>query len=512
MKRRTPWLIVGVAACACGAQPQPSIAPRAKATAGRDVVIIPAVTDAGTEQQDAAAAEQTKTNEERPPPHVGDVDFAFRQSPPRAFRCDGDAREWGTLVPETVGAPSHAALTFDAGKLFVAGDLASSAHGVWIELVFPHSGFPFPSEYDHGSGSMIPLDCEVVVPPAQVFPKGGRTGFVDYKIGVLASAQPACRRLMKKNDALGDMYELRFRRLYRVDSAGVRWLDGASGLVPVPDGLGGIVRRGNRLQFEMVIPDLALPRAAETPVRSVELNVSDAQASAPPPNVDERRAIVDVGEVRFEPGSAVRELFSDYPMMSPFATIAYSYQPGEGTTFEGVELCNEEGLPSVCHGRGSYVQPGGPALGVVQLHPGDRGHVLAINGKPVQIMQGTVVSRPGTLHVIAQHVSFDDDGGLKFRASWSIRILNAQGQEQQVSLPGLICDPTYAKANCCHPVSSKKRRCEPVPFHNADFTELGIRGRGWREQDGKIVTELRWSWDPAKGEYVSRIPAAAGKP
>lgn len=503
-------VLIGAGACSSPGKQSPLLGPPER---DGNVVITEPPPPAGSAsvRVPEAASVETVPEATKPPPRAGNVDLDVRTAPPDNFQCDGALGEWGPLVPGSQAASSRLALSFGSDKMLVAGDFPSSTDGVWIELVFPHFEFPIPALHDRGSGSMVPLDCDVVISSSEVFPKGGLTGFYRYKIGVIAAAQPACRRLMRKNEALGRTYEARFRKLFRVDDGGVRSMDAANALVPVTSASSRWVRRGDRVHFEVALPNLVLPRAAETPMRSVELSVLDAPESAPPASGAQQRVSLDIGEVRFEPGTAVREIFRDDLSNVIFRTIAYSYQPGEGLTFEELTLCEEEGLPSVCERRGVLSKPGGPSLGRVQIHPGDRGNVLFVDGKPVSILQGQVVPRGGALHVFEEQVSFDDDGGAKYHAAWGVSMVDGAGVLRTADLPTLVCAPNFPEANCCHAaVRPKAGGCVPNLFHNADYSEIGIRGRGWL--DNVEVTELRWRWDASKSEYVMKVlPASAAK-
>ena len=175
---------------------------------------------------------------------------------PTEFALDGEIAEWGSLVPPpAVGAKekalpprtvsaSHLALALDSNGVTIAGDLAlAAAEGLWVGIALDNPTMPRLGDPSNA------LD---------VFALGMCSGD-KFK-------EEPCLGWMKAYRELTPGYLARFRRLYRIDRSGVRFVSEGGKLAHV-EGAKVVFKTGNdRIAMEASFPAKALPRTVQAPL------------------------------------------------------------------------------------------------------------------------------------------------------------------------------------------------------------------------------------------------------
>lgn len=450
----------------------------------RDAALDAKRTDAGP-ARDAGIARDAAPP--AAPPRVGDVDFSAREQTPAGYVCDGDLKEWGQLVADSAGAPSHASLSLSSKGLAVAVDLAEArGNGVWLEAKLDSIELPPVGYYQRGGG-VRQLACDFKPNTETPLP---------------ATERANCVAILARHDALSKRYEAGFRRLYRIDAGGVRVLGDKSSLRPIAGATASFAVRAGRSQLEVNLPPLALPRAATAPVTRVQIALFDQAESAVPATTDKDRAELELPKpVDFEPMGAVRALVFQNLMVASWAGPRMSYQPGEGLPLEVIAY-NGTSLMTLSSNRRVLFTPG-PKLGRVELGYGFdelRGMIVFVDGAPKEIVSASrtrqVVERAGALHVVSGSEGFDE-ASARPTADWRVTIVGPDGGVTHVDLPQPQVPFAWESAGI---------------FHNGDWSQFGMRGRAFGGASDKAAAlEILWAWKATTRAY-ELIKPAPGKP
>jgi hypothetical protein len=472
-----------------------------------------------------------------PPPDPAIVSvIALR--PPAKLAIDGDAGEWGSLVPSAAPAPpvhdprptanqeedpkglpsgpnprdaaSHLGLALSSDAVLIAAELGEPAReGIWLGIGSLAPDLPAIGEVSRG-GSTEPLKCKF----EQVYV--GEGSYVDGKPNP-PEIVAACELLLDRHAKFVAKHEERFARAFKIDRDGVRAVQ-PDGTLAAIEGAKAVFKPGaTGATVEVSLPLKAMPRVADAPCKALRLVARAVTTPAPPlaaqghfaPDQWVWLALPDA--ISFEPYGELRARVFDPASLEGvifmFPTTGMSYHPGDPLHLETM------GYPADRHSvvaSEEMLYKKLAAVGDIEI-----GHVagyregMAIfkKGKLADVLFGTVASVPpgipqgilprdGELHVFSyQDMSSASEYGTA-PPMWSVVAIAADGSHRDDVLDQAGDVPEWE---------------DGWVFASPDLASFGVRGsthypKGSKERVEKPQGfEVTWRWDKAKKKYAATM-------
>lgn len=418
---------------------------------------------------------------------------------PAQLVLDGDLAEWGSLLPpdpdprrpddkpdpNPADAPSRVAVALTGEGAFFAADLGPGARdGVWIGLGTAPPETPPLGEYQRAG---IGPFSECVRYPGQ------------EDDGTDPETSDACKGVQRRVAEKVAAHERRFRRVYRVDRAGVQVLDDEGALVAVEGARVAFKVAGQGARLEASVPVGALPRMSAAPVTSLVLTARSAAVAASALPAPAQWAALELpAPVGFEPWAELRAAAFGAETGTGYYRPNTSYHPAEPLRLETLSYPGEMDRRDYAARDGALytrrMSLGELEIGVVQ---GSADHIAVLRqGKVVGVYgrrRGALIdilARDGDVHVFDFEVETATDNW-QTSADWTVMVIGPDGTLRE----NVVVEPPPAFVSWAY----------PREFHTADLSTFGVRGGWFSWVDGKETTkgwERTWRWDKAKRRYV----------
>ena len=423
---------------------------------------------------------------------------------PAQLTIDGDAREWGSILPEDPpparppepvkgpdpnprAALSHAAIAVSQDALLVVAELRGPAReGAWLAVGSEAPALPLIGEYQRGGG-VRELDCE-----SEPF-----TG-----VPLTKEAAAACRAVLDRYARLTAEHEARFARVFRLDREGVRERR-ADGALTAVAGAKAVWKPGAEgATLEASLPLQAMPRLSYAPLTSLRLWSRAATSAEPPKIVGEQwvpRALP--APLSFEPLGEIRARVFEGIGGRVIYPPSLSYQPGLHSMIESSRYAGQYDRQTVQLDEGRlYTKAaslGDLEVGFVSAYA----DWLAVwkQGKLVEMLaasaSGKVIPRDGGLHILASSEWYNEDSATP-GAQWTAMVVGADGAVREDVLQVDNTVPT--------------RWTQVSTFHDKGYASFGLRGAShWPDGAKEQGYEVTWRWSKGDKRYkpsVRRVP------
>lgn len=478
---RVRWMAMPALLAACGSPP-PALPP---------AVTLPVV---------SASASAAPEPPAPPDPTMVSVNIV---AVPAQLTIDGDAREWGSILPEDPppakppepakgpdpnprAALSHAAIAVTPDALLVVAELRGPAReGAWLAVGDEAPALPLIGEYQRGGG-VRELDCE-----------SDPTGAPRTK-----EAAAECQAVLDRYARLTAEHEARFARVFRLDREGVRERM-ANGALTAVAGAKAVWKPGAEgATLEASLPLQALPRLSEAPLTSLRLWSRAATGADAPKIVGEQwvpRALP--APLSFEPLGEIRARVFEGIGGRVIYAPSLSYQPGLHSMIESSHYAGQYDRQSVQLDEGRlYTKAaslGDIEVGFVSAYA----EWLAVfrQGKLVEMLaasaSGKVIPRDGGLHILASSEWYNEDSATP-GARWTALVVGADGAVREDVLQVDNTVPT--------------RWTQVSTFHDKGYASFGLRGAShWPDGAKEQGYEVTWRWSKGDKRYkpaVRRVP------
>lgn len=444
---------------------------------------------------------------------------------PRSLVIDGDLREWGALprprpseppppapdliwsardsvAPNPTDARQTMTFALDARGAYVAARLgAVGAGGLWLGVGFEAPPLPTPGKY-LGNAGYVPLGTPTPDGCAQTIKatEDGQGYFVETRSPpAVAACQADVARHIERHRA----HDQRFKQLYKLDASGVTILSENGEATAVPGARVAFGAHGSETTMEAFLPESALPRIAEAPIKTVKLI---ARAAAARPGLGAWVWLRLPSPVAVETHGALLahaiERAGDHGVAGPDGMGSTVYRLPRALSYRLSDPSHVEVVDSTdCVSPAPRALPvyertatlGDVEVGYVASPRGDKCGAknepwlaVLIKGKLVSLaetgaLRGTVV-RGGELHVL----TYSD----AWTPAWSAIAVAPDGSRREAVEPDAeLAQRTGDRAYWEQSVE--------IPGRDAD-------GFGFRGTVGKQRFEVTWRWDEARRMYRAK--------
>lgn len=447
---------------------------------------------------------------------------------PDALEFDGKLGEWPSLLPpepkelpdlgapkmatdrfEEVAAPnplsaaSHVALAVTPQAAWVAAELRGAARdGVWLGFGAIPPDLPIIGDVMLRGGPILPFNCEHEI----LVLEGDRAGEIEQGPALAPEVAKACREVTARHQAYKTAFRARFERVLRLSHEGVFELLADGSTQKVAGAELHAVRTEDATTLEVSLPISAYPRLAEAPWEWVRLAAAPLSAPSKAP-LAERWVPLKLAEpVAFEPEAELRARAIGMAYGLSFYPPAVSYSPATPSLMESLHRDGpsivtpiEKPLYKRLGARGTQ------EIGVVEV-----------------FAQSLVFKDEGSLFLVPQHedsyvewTPLPEIHGVFERGELLIAVLS----QDQLPYANGYAGPEPASWTALYPLPGGVGGVEfedtyvpifersPERFHNADYTELGLRGathfpKALYGYDEKLIAmEIVWRWDAKKLKY-----------
>lgn len=412
-----------------------------------------------------------------------------------AFRAQGELPSTKTVI-----------ISLGADELVLTGSLTLDDKPFTVAVASPIPHIPFIGWIERADG-MLPLDDERCIYKQEPAPEASHVNGEKNPPEVLK----ACRAILARHEKFQSDFNERFIRRYVLTRDGVATMarDGSKSVVA------DVKLHAGERYFEAHIPRAAFPHFAQAPVSALVAGAVDAAAPdelVPPlmlrPAYSEAMGtpaswpgwtkLTIASPVSFDRRGILTALFNvfDGSRHQSFGLTVLSYAPTDPSVIRILEAPYVRGgaqlmdRPAVVEATKKLYAPveslGDATVGLV------RGHLPFLvshkGDELVSIMEARQVRatrrRGDALHIFSfwpQHMPIGS--GLFHLEHWTVHALTPSGELTLISEPGEVHSyATFTKT--------------PKAFHNADYTEVGVRGT-FRKKPKRVA----WKWNPDTKMY-----------
>jgi hypothetical protein len=452
---------------------------------------------------------------------------------PDSLELDGKLGEWPSLLPaeprelpepdvlkmsadrleevpasNPVSAASHVALTVTPHAAWIAAELRGAARdGVWLGFGAIPPDLPLIGDLMLRGGPIRPFNCEHEV----IELEGDRAGEREQGPPLAPEVAKACREMVERHTAFKTSFRARFERVLRLAPEGVfeRLADGSTHKVTGAELRA--VRSEDATTLEVSLPVSAYPRLAEAPWEWVRLAAAPLTSATKAP-LAERWVPLKLAEaVAFEPEAELRARAIATAYGTSFYPPAVSYAPATPSLLESL---HRDG-PSIVTPVEKQLYKRLAARGTQEVG------VIDVFAQSLVFKDGdSLFLVPQTEDSYVEWTSLPEIHGVFERdALDGEKLLIAVSSRDQLPYANGYAGPEPASWTALYPMPGGVGGVEfedtyvpifersPERFHNADYTELGLRGathfpKALYEYDEKLIAmEIVWRWDAKRLKY-----------